>query len=173
MNKNFLIVAVFFLFAVNLSAQVKDYSLGSARVGSYNSQSAFFDLSDPESLNMVVSLWGFVKFPGRYLVPVYTTATDLISYGGGPQDNAFLERVQLFRTESDSTQKIFNLGMRDIMHGDTLISSKANIHVLQAGDILVVPGEPRLYFREVFSMWMSIVSVLVSLSLVVVYFVKF
>ncbi len=168
MNKKFLITAMLFFFAVTLSAQVKDYRLGSTRIGQYNNQSGYFDLSDPESLNIIVSLWGFVKYPGRYLVPFNTTATDLISYGGGPQDNAYLDRVQLFRTKEDSTQQIINLGMRDILHGDTLSTGFVAIHTLEAGDVLLVPGEPRLYFQQKFSLWMSFISILISLSILII-----
>lgn len=117
---------------------------------------------------MVVSLWGFVKYPGRYLVPVNTTVLDLISYGGGPQDNAYLDRVQLFRTEGDSTQRIINLGMKDILHGDTLTTNNAQFHQLEAGDVLLVPGEPRLYFQQKFSLWMSFASILISLSILII-----
>lgn len=167
MNKKYLITVVFLLFAISLSAQVKDYKLGSTKVGQYNTQGGYFDYSDAESLNMTVSLWGYVKYPGRYLVPVSITAMDLISYGGGPKDDAYLDRVQLFRTEGDSTQKIIKLNMKDFLHGDTLATNSAQFHQLEAGDVLLVPGEPRLYFQQKFSLWMSFISILISLSILI------
>ena len=68
-----ILVLISLVFLVNsLYAQQQEYELGSSFMARYNQQTGFFDLSDPETLNMVVSLWGFVKYPGRYLVPINT-----------------------------------------------------------------------------------------------------
>ncbi len=69
--------------------------LGTQYTGYQQRQSGFFDYSDPEAINMRVSVWGFVRYPGRYLVPIYTTVTDLLSYAGGPRDNSNIDDLRL------------------------------------------------------------------------------
>ena len=43
---------------------------------------------------------------------------------------------------------------------------------LMAGDILIVPGAPRLYFRDYFSIGLSIFSALTSLVILIFTIVK-
>ncbi len=160
------------LFAVNAQAQTQQYELGSEGLLRYNQQSGFFDFSDPETLNMIVSLWGFVKYPGRYMVPVNTTITDLLSYGGGPSDDALLDDLRLYRVFDDSTQIMIKFGMNELLHEPYLKRNKLQIPDLEAGDILLVPGEPRIYFQQSYSMWMAFFSVLISLSILILNIVK-
>ena len=49
-----------------------------------NSSGALFDYSDPTTVNIKVAVWGFVKYPGRYIIPAYSNVNDLLSYAGGP-----------------------------------------------------------------------------------------
>ena len=61
------IICFFVLGFVSLSAQVKDYELGADVSGlRYAQQSGNFDLSDPEAVNIKVSVWGWVKYTGKY-----------------------------------------------------------------------------------------------------------
>ncbi len=40
-----------------------------------NIYGGYYDYSDPESINIKVSVWGFVKYPGRYVIPEQTTVS--------------------------------------------------------------------------------------------------
>ena len=68
MSKKVLLL-LFMIMAGTSFAQIEDYSLGNAGFAKYNQQSGFFDFSDETGLNIKVSLWGWVKYPGQYLVP--------------------------------------------------------------------------------------------------------
>ena len=170
------ILRTIFLFVVgyiSLSAQVKDYTLGTDVSGlRYAQQSGNFDLSDPEAVNIKVSVWGWVKYTGKYTVPSYTTVIDLLSYAGGPSDAADLEDLRLYRVNEDSTQSMIKFNYNDLLYESKLESKYRKIPKLEAGDVLVIPGEPRLYFRDHFSIWMSIFSVLISLSILVLNIVR-
>jgi len=131
------------------------------------SQGAFYDYSDPESVNIKVSIWGFVKFPGKYVIPYYCNAYDLLSYAGGPTEDAELEDIRIFREGEDSAQTFINLDYNDFLWNKDLTSRKEAPKIL-AGDILLVPGEDRLYFRDYFSLTLSVVSVLISLSILII-----
>jgi hypothetical protein len=159
--------------AFTIQAQTKDYELGADIMGMRaNMQGGYFNYSDPEAINIGVSVWGWVKYPGRYKVPIYTTVSDLLSYAGGPSDAADLEDIRLYRVNADSTQNIIKFNYNDLLYESKLQSKYRKIPKLEAGDILILPGEPRLYFRDHFSIWMSVFSVLISLSILVLNIVR-
>ena len=79
------ILLVFGLSIITLNAQIKDYELGADVLGMrYQPQGGYFNYSDPEAVNVKVAVWGWVRYPGKYTVPVYTTVSDLLSFAGGP-----------------------------------------------------------------------------------------
>ncbi|MEG8947055.1 SLBB domain-containing protein [Rosettibacter firmus] len=169
MSRNkFLILFFYFLLFTVVLGQVKDYELGASVLPNrYTQQSGFFDFSDPESVNIKVSVWGFVRYPGKYVVPIYTTVIDLLSYAGGPTDAAHLDDLRIYRVNEDSTQVLIKVDYNDIMYENKLTKAYKKPPSLEAGDILVVPGSPRLYARDKVSIWVSIMSALISLSILI------
>ncbi|MEI7811265.1 MAG: SLBB domain-containing protein [Ignavibacteria bacterium] len=169
MMKNLLseIILFSFLFSSLLLAQQGNVKIGT-ELGQYRqTQGAYYDYSDPEAVNIKVSVWGFVKFPGYYLVPGYTTTKELLSLSGGPTDAAKLEDLRLYRVLEDSTQLLFKFDYNDLLWGESLKTNKEKIPNLAVGDVLLVPGEPRLYFRETLSIVLSVVSTLISVVLLI------
>lgn len=166
-------IFILVLSMISLSAQVKDYQLGADLLAMRNNmQGGYFNYSDPEAININVSVWGWVKYPGRYKVPIYTTTIDLLSYAGGPTDAADLGDLRLYRLNEDSTQAMMKFNYNDLVYESKLESRFRKIPKLEAGDVLVIPGEPRLYFKDHFSIWMSVFSVLISLSILVLNIVR-
>lgn len=156
------------LFQTQISSQTKDYELGSSQLlNRYTQQSGFFDFSDPESVNIKVSIWGFVRYPGRYTIPVYSSIIDLISYAGGPTDAAHLDDMRIYRVDADSVQTLIKVDYNDIMYEAKLDKRYKRLAELEAGDILVIPGSPRLYTRDQVTIWVSILSALISLSILI------
>ena len=135
------------------------------------SQGAFYDYSDPAAVNIKVSVWGFVKFPGKYIIPGYSSVNDLLSFAGGPTDAARLEDMKLVRTNQDSSQTIIPLNYKDVLFNNEITSMK-KAPPLEAGDVLLVTGEPRYYFRDYLTMGLSIVSTVISLAILVLNIVK-
>jgi hypothetical protein len=133
-------------------------------------QGGFYDYSDPQAVNIKVAVWGWVRFPGKYIIPAYATVNDLLSFAGGPTDAAHLENLKIMRMNEDSTQTIIKVKYSDmIMMSDESTTSIKSPSLLP-NDVLIVAGEPRYYFRDYFSMALSVVSVIVSLAtLIVVY----
>ena len=160
-------LALFFLLSSSLFSQ-NDVRLGTQYTGIYQRQGGLYDYSDPESINMRVSVWGFVKYPGRYLVPIYTSVSDLLSYAGGPNDNSELEDLRLYRVMEDSSQHLFSFNFNDLLWADKLEEKNRKIPNLQGGDLLVVPGEPRLYFQNWFRVGLSIFTAMISLALLII-----
>jgi protein involved in polysaccharide export with SLBB domain len=143
-------------------------TLGSQYSVFQSRQRGFYDYSDPEAINMRVSVWGFVKYPGRYLVPIYTSASDLLTYAGGPTQNSDLEDLRLYRIMEDSSQHMFKFNLSDLLWSNELEVTNRKVPKLQGSDLLVVPGEPKLYFQNWFRIALSIFSALVSLTLLII-----
>ena len=81
----FIVYLFVFLLVSGISYSQIDSSL-ILGMSQKNNSAALFDLSEPTGVNMEVNLWGYVRYPGRYRVPINTTFMDLISFSGGPTD---------------------------------------------------------------------------------------
>src|ERR1035437_1069260 len=143
--KFFLVILFLIVFPIIISAQNNDIQRESGLNKNGLIQGGLYDFSDPSSLNIKVSVWGFVKFPGKYVIPVYSNINDLLSYAGGPTDEARLEEMRIVRTDSSSSKQIiFNVNYDDFLM-DPKISVDSSVQSLKAGDVLLVSGSPRFY----------------------------
>jgi hypothetical protein len=153
--------------AFNLLAQQDDYQLGLNPNYLRQTQGAYFDYSDPEGLNIKVSVWGYVKYPGRYVIPQYSDIKDLISYAGGISDDSYLDELRIYTILPDSSQQMILFDYEDLWWEEDLKNDLA-IYSLKAGDVLVVPGRPRLYWENYLTLGLSIVGVLLSLTTLII-----
>jgi hypothetical protein len=160
---------VFIFLSIELLAQ--DIKIG-ATENRYNSQGGFYDYSDPRYVNIMVNIWGYVRFPGKYYVPENSRVLDLLSYAGGPTPDAFLNDIRLYRgsTEREGLIKVMNFD--DLMNNENPNVKSLEVPLLIPGDIILVPGEPKLYFRDYVSIYTSITSVLISLAILILNIAK-
>ncbi|NOX65524.1 MAG: hypothetical protein GXO85_06925 [Chlorobi bacterium] len=169
MKKIILIFASLLALSTISFGQVKDYELGADNLsGRSNYNGGYFNYSEPLGVNIKVAVWGFVKYPGRYFVPINTTVTDLLSLAGGPTDDANLDELRIYRVKEDGTNELFQFDYNDLMWEDQLRLEKRYIPDLVAGDILVIPGSQRLYLRDWISITLGVVSTLISLTTLLV-----
>lgn len=154
------VIFLFLLFSVSSFAQ--DIKLG-AQEGRFNYQGGFYDFSDPRYLNIMVNIWGYVKFPGKYYVPEQSKIIDLISYAGGPTPDAHLDDVRLYRQTDKGSTDFIRFDIEDLMFKDKTLTNISSLPQLKAGDIIVIPGEPRLYLRDYISIAATVTSTLVSI----------
>ncbi len=73
----FLLGGFLFLLATVTFAQEDDYQVGLSQDYIRQNQGAYYDYSDPAGLNIRVSVWGYVKYPGRYIIPQRSNINDL------------------------------------------------------------------------------------------------
>jgi hypothetical protein len=156
-----------FLLVSNISAQHEDYQLGMNPNYIRQNQGAFYDYSDPDGLNIKVSVWGYVKFPGRYIIPERSDLKDLISFAGGVSDDSYLDDLRIYRLNPDSSQTMLKFNYDDLWWNEEL-QKDIKIEKVQAGDLLVVPGRPRLYWENYLTLSLSIVGVLLSLTTLII-----
>ncbi|NWF90113.1 MAG: SLBB domain-containing protein, partial [Ignavibacteriaceae bacterium] len=77
-----LFIFLLIIFSPYINAQITDQELGAS--ADYRYRAGLYDFSDEGAVNIKVSVWGYVARPGKYIVPDYTTVSDLLSYAGGP-----------------------------------------------------------------------------------------
>jgi len=156
----FFTIILAFIFISSLSAQ-EDIQIGSMK---YNQlyQSGFFDYSDPSGINIKVQLWGYVKFPGYYIVPARSSVNDLISLAGGPTADGRIEDIRIIRANADSSTTMFKYDYNALLWEDEL-GTMVKFPRLLAGDMIMVPGSPRYFVREDVSFFLSITTALASI----------
>lgn len=163
--KKYILFFVFFFLALKINYAQNNVQIGAGMSKIQRpSVGAFYDYADPAAVNIKVSIWGFVRYPGKYIIPSYSNVNDLLSYAGGPTSAARLEDLRLIRTNPDSSETIIPLHYKDLLFNFN-VKKIANVKQLKAGDILMVGGEPRLYFKDYLQIGLSIVSTLISLSI--------
>lgn len=154
------------LHSTQLLAQDQNTIIGSPLNNRIQSQGAYYDYSNPETINIKVNIWGNVRFPGQYLVPQSLNVIELITLAGGPTNDAKLDEIRLYRMKADSTYDIIPLDYENILWGRDDVNMKKVMGVLP-GDVLVFPGEPRWYLRDYLSLGFSTLSALISVTLLI------
>jgi NADH:ubiquinone oxidoreductase subunit F (NADH-binding) len=136
----------------------------------YSTNAAMYDLSDPTGVNIEVSVWGTVRFPGKYRIPINTTFIDLLSYAGGPSQDSKLSDIRILRTGTGTGTKneVIILNYNDLLFGESISTQKKINPVLQAGDVILLPEERKYTFREDISLYLPIISTLISIVTLVV-----
>jgi hypothetical protein len=168
--KYFLAAAVFALLiaGTNLFAQ-EDVQIGNNMKDlTRMNQGGLYDYSDPSGINIKVFVWGYVKFPGQYIVPAPTDINTLFSLAGGPTEDAKLDQLGIYRKNADSSVTMLRFNYNDIMWSDGSWRKFINVPKLQAGDVLVVPGEPKFFFKDYFGIVLSIVSTVSSIAVLLI-----
>ena len=170
------VLIIFITPAFSLS-QIDRQKVGNDAINTQ--QGGYYNYGDKDKVNIEVNIWGYVKYPGKYLIPDGSTVLDLISYSGGPLTETKLEDIRLFRPRNDSLKtkdKIINLDYNDLLweapkSDREKFKNKINI-TLQPGDVLIFTGEPRYFTRDNVNFLLSISAVLFSLGILVVSITK-
>jgi hypothetical protein len=170
-KSHFLVLVLIFLSSI---AQSQDDKV---KVGykpqQFSQTGGFFDYSDPDKVNIEVNVWGYVRYPGKYMIVRGKTMLDVLSYAGGPVTDAQTEKLRLFRPKNDSLNipkdQILYFDYNDLLWGKEVKDiSQRNNTVMLPGDVLIVPGYQRLFFRDDLLLVLAITSTLVSLGILAV-----
>ncbi len=129
---------------------------------------ALYDYSEADAINITVMVWGYVKFPGKYIIPSTNNTNQLLSLAGGPTPDANLDEMKLFRIDHNR-QIIIPFDYSDLLSGNAGLSRPLRIPTLLPGDIMLVPGAPKWYAKDYLSIILSILSTLASVATLIVY----
>ncbi|GIV62070.1 MAG: hypothetical protein KatS3mg044_0936 [Rhodothermaceae bacterium] len=115
---------------------------------------AYYRYYDGGDATILVNVWGSVRSPGLYEIPVGTRLSTLVSLSGGPDmaTNASLQAnrtisIRLIREEAGERRPIFE----SVMKNEVLVADEDP--VLQEGDVLVLETKlrPKLIWKDAFS----------------------
>ena len=90
MKRTLIFTAIITVFFFEFILAQDDIQIGSPNATRPAASGALYDYSTPNTVNIKVQLWGYVRFPGFYIVAVGTSINELISLGGGPMEDATL-----------------------------------------------------------------------------------
>lgn len=161
----FVVLLCSLLMADNLIAQDQNVSTGLPML--QNQKGAIFDLSDPNAVNIKVSVWGAVKNPGYYIVPDYTNVNTLLSFAGGPTEISKLSDIKIFRVDKDSLNpKIIKFDYDGIFWNGTTENYKVPPSLLP-GDIMFIPFESKIFLKDILSLGISATAAIFALLTVI------
>jgi protein involved in polysaccharide export with SLBB domain len=136
-----------------------------------NYKEGLYDFSDPTTVNIKVAVWGYVSRPGKYIIPNYATVSDLLSYAGGPERDAQLNDLRVYRIDKDGKEQMIKFNYNDLVWDDHLEVRNRVVPTLKPGDILIIPGSPKMFFAdwfrlslEIFSTLLSIISIILTIK---------
>lgn len=122
----------------------------------------FMSGNRPGTVLMKVNLWGAVNRPGIHHVPVRTDLMSLLSYAGGPANNALLGEVTIKR-EIGTSRKLIKVDVEELIKG----VSHHQVE-LAANDIVVIPASEPLVSQDTLAL-MGAISLIASTILAAVY----
>ena len=128
------------------SQQSRNSDLSSATA---NAQAgSYYYVARSNEMTMQINIWGFVHNPGRYEVNTSTDLIQLLSYAGGPTNDADVEDVRIsriIRRDGVVTTKEIRINLKRL---DRLEEAKI---LLQPGDTIVLDHTAWLTVRDVVS----------------------
>jgi len=158
-----IILAIFLITGFcNLSLSQDDIQIGSPSRDRMGATGAVYDYSNPSGVNIKVQLWGYVRNPGYYIIPIGLSIHELISFAGGPTEDATLDDIRVAKIKEGSQTVMEKYNYNDLMWKDD-IKDPIKFVRLEAGDIIVIPGKPRYFVREDISFYLGIITALASL----------
>lgn len=142
----------------------------SNRNSTYNG--GVYDYSDPSTVNLKVQIWGYVRFPGYYIIPAGVSIHELISRAGGPTVDASLEDIRVTKIKQGQKTVIFKYNYNDMVWEDN-IETEIKYVSIEAGDVVVIPGEPRYFVRQDITFYLGIITGLASISALILSILSF
>lgn len=121
----------------------------------YSTGNEYISGQEPGVVMMKVNLWGAVRRPGIHHIPVKTNLIELMSFAGGPNDNAILDEVTIKRISGNEQKKIA-VDLAEVIH-----THKNYDLLLKPDDIIVVPAAKPWVSQDLF-MTAMIISVVAS-----------
>jgi protein involved in polysaccharide export with SLBB domain len=125
------------------------------------SPAAYYFISKTGEITMPINLWGYVKNPGRYEVPISTDLVQLLSFAGGPLADADIADVKITRVMRGGSMQMKKVEYTvDLNHLDRIDDMALN---LQAGDTIFIDNIP-FQWRDFFSILTTSAIVITAVS---------
>lgn len=110
-------------------------------------RAAQYFLGSQDQVLMAVNVWGFVHKPGQYMVPYETDLISLLSFAGGPREEARIKSIRLVRPDNGSGQpQVIEVDVKKYLQNGLA----GEIPVLRPGDTVVVSGTSFHFVNQFF-----------------------
>ncbi len=129
-----LLKLIFFVIFFVLSHSLLFGQGGSSQSGP--NRAAQYYLGYEDELLIPVNIWGFVQKPGQYMVPDNTELISLLSYAGGPTNDAKISNIRIIRNDPKIGNVVYIINVKKYIDtGDERL-----IPSLKPGDTIIVKG---------------------------------
>jgi hypothetical protein len=167
MRTKILFTLLLFILSASLISAQDDIQIGSQNETRPAAAGALYDYSTSNAINIKVQLWGYVRYPGYYIIPAGSSLNELISLAGGPAEDATLDDIRVVKLKEGSQTVMMKYNYNDLVWEDN-IKTQIKFVMLDAGDIVIVPGEPRYFVREDIAFYLGLLSTLASLTALII-----
>jgi protein involved in polysaccharide export with SLBB domain len=108
-----------------------------------------------------INIWGYINEPGRYDVPLSTNIIQLLTYAGGPRDNATLDNIKIYRVNQMGSRILIKL---DIENPERNTAGQLD---LCDEDTVQIDYSSVVTWKEIFSIISGPLALLASLALII------
>ncbi|HNW58480.1 MAG TPA: hypothetical protein PKI62_02240 [bacterium] len=137
----------FLLLTLVLLAVLVQAGFGQQTLPAEQPRAAQYFLGSQDQVLMAVNVWGFVYKPGQYMVPYETDLISLLSFAGGPREEARIKSIKLVRPGSgEGKAQVFEIDVKEYLAKGTV----SQIPVLRPGDTVVVSGTSFHFINQFF-----------------------
>lgn len=107
---------------------------------------AVYYLGTDDQLLIPVNVWGFVPRPGQYYVPNKTDLISLLSYAGGPTEDAKVSNIKIVRTDPQAGRMVIPVDVKKYLN----TADERLIPQLKPGDTVIVRGTTFYWVKSMF-----------------------
>lgn len=107
---------------------------------------AVYYLGTDEQLLIPVNVWGFVSRPGQYYIPNKTDLISLLSYAGGPVEDARISDIRIVRNDPRTGRMVIPVNVKKYL--DT--ADERLIPLLKPDDTVIVKGTTFYWVKSMF-----------------------
>jgi len=90
-----------------------------------NNRGAQYFLGEQDELLIKVNIWGFVRKPGQYMVPKNTDLISLISFAGGPLEQAKIKKVKIIREIESAASNSSSPSSNRVNQSELMLASRS------------------------------------------------
>ena len=158
MKRYFALIIILLMTSIILGQDVgRSSTQKSARTVDKRSAARYIFSPGTDAYLMTVKVWGEVRQPGIYEVPIGVDLVELLSSAGGPTNKAKLSKIKIIHAEEeDGEDLVVSVNVKEFLN----TGNSELIPEIKPNDTIVVPVKPTQYILTSLSYTSQIMSLL-------------